>query len=156
MILQVDTPVQKMTWRIRRVLGPKDPPVTKPMWFSNFLDLAILDATMLFFSKLVYSRNGKKKTLQVKTAIEIRVLRSGHQHFLPAWYHLWRRVSEHVLRGQICNLGWECTVWMSIVMINFLGDKNIWHQTSDTAMIQNNKTSRDLILKYLHSGKLLR
>ena len=27
-----------------------------------------------------------------------------HQYLVPAWYHLWRIVSENVLRGQICNL----------------------------------------------------
>ena len=28
-----------------------------------------------------------------------------HQYLDPAWYHLWRIVSENVFRGQICNLG---------------------------------------------------
>ena len=27
-----------------------------------------------------------------------------HQYLDPAWYHLWRFVSENVSRGQICNL----------------------------------------------------
>ena len=27
-----------------------------------------------------------------------------NQYLDPAWYHLWRNVSEILLRGQICNL----------------------------------------------------
>ena len=27
-----------------------------------------------------------------------------HQYLDPAWYHLWRFVSENVSQGQICNL----------------------------------------------------
>ena len=28
----------------------------------------------------------------------------GNQYLDLAWYQLWRRVSEHVFRGQLCNL----------------------------------------------------
>ena len=85
----------------------------------TFLTYAPLDELRSFRFEL---KTGRRANKVVDLALNQAAKPWFHQYLDPAWYHLWRIVSENVFWGQICNfvkrIGVNQSKWGAILQVS--------------------------------------